>query len=87
MKFTDAVLAAYPEDPFRHHRGFMAAMTNWVIGHTDRFKAAASQRSISNWLSFEHMSDIAPEFCVDQVGQEMIIRKRLAASPLKYVKM
>src|SRR4029079_3447550 len=24
-------------------------LTNWVIGHTDRFKAAVSQRSIADW--------------------------------------
>ncbi len=92
MKFTDAVLAAYPDiDPTRlgitggSYGGFM---TNWVIGHTDRFKAAASQRSISNWLSFEHMSDIAPEFCVDQVGasEDDDPEKVWLHSPLKYVK-
>src|SRR5699024_4875018 len=27
-------------------------MTNWIVGHTNRFKAAVTQRSISNWLSF-----------------------------------
>ena len=92
MKFTDAVLAAYPDiDQTRlgitggSYGGFM---TNWVIGHTDRFKAAASQRSISNWLSFEHMSDIAPEFCVDQVGasEDDNPEKVWLHSPLKYVK-
>lgn len=92
MKFTDAVLAAYPDiDKARmgitggSYGGFM---TNWVIGHTDRFKAAASQRSISNWLSFEHMSDIAPEFCVDQVGasEDDNPEKVWLHSPLKYVK-
>ena len=41
-------------------------MTNWIIGHTDRFKAAASQRSISNWLSFFGVSDIGPLFSADQ---------------------
>lgn len=92
MKFTDAVLAAYPDiDQTRlgitggSYGGFL---TNWVIGHTDRFKAAASQRSISNWLSFEHMSDIAPEFCVDQVGvsEDDNPEKVWLHSPLKYVK-
>lgn len=92
MKFTDAALAAYPDiDQTRlgitggSYGGFM---TNWVIGHTDRFKAAASQRSISNWLSFEHMSDIAPEFCVDQVGasEDDNPEKVWLQSPLKYVK-
>ena len=33
-------------------------MTNWVIGHTDRFAAAVTQRSISNWLSFFGTADI-----------------------------
>lgn len=33
-------------------------MTNWIVGHTDRFKAAVTQRSISNWLSFYGVSDI-----------------------------
>lgn len=33
-------------------------MTNWIIGHTDRFRAAASQRSISSWISFTTLSDI-----------------------------
>jgi len=33
-------------------------MTNWVIGHTDRFKAAVTQRSISNMISLYGSSDI-----------------------------
>ena len=33
-------------------------MTNWVIGHTDRFAAAVTQRSISNWISFFGTADI-----------------------------
>ncbi len=34
-------------------------MTNWIIGHTAKFKAAAAQRSISNWLSDFCLSDIS----------------------------
>ena len=92
MKFTDAVLAKYSDiDQTRmgitggSYGGFM---TNWVIGHTDRFKAAASQRSIANWLSFEHLSDISPEFCVDQVGatEDDDPAKVWFHSPLKYAK-
>ena len=33
-------------------------MTNWVVGHTDRFAAAVTQRSISNWISFFGTADI-----------------------------
>jgi dipeptidyl aminopeptidase/acylaminoacyl peptidase len=36
-------------------------MTNWIVGHTDRFKAAVTQRSTSNRLSFLGTSDIGPE--------------------------
>jgi dipeptidyl aminopeptidase/acylaminoacyl peptidase len=34
-------------------------MTNWIIGHTDRFRAAATMRSISNWYSMWGTSDIS----------------------------
>ena len=33
-------------------------MTNWIIGHTDRYKAAVTMRSICNWYSFFGTSDI-----------------------------
>jgi dipeptidyl aminopeptidase/acylaminoacyl peptidase len=36
-------------------------MTNWIVGHSDRFKAAVTQRSISNQISFFGTSDIGPE--------------------------
>ena len=32
-------------------------MTNWIIGHTDRFKAAVTQRSVSNFISMYGSSD------------------------------
>jgi len=37
-------------------------MTNWIIGHTNRFRAAVTQRSISNWISFYGVSDIGYYF-------------------------
>lgn len=43
-------------------------MVNHMISATDRFKAAVSQRSISNWSSFIGVSDIGPQFGADQVG-------------------
>jgi dipeptidyl aminopeptidase/acylaminoacyl peptidase len=33
-------------------------MTNWIVGHTDRFRAAVTQRSLSNLISFNGSSDI-----------------------------
>lgn len=72
MDFTDEVLKRYPMiDASRlgvaggSYGGFM---TNWIIGHTDRFHAGASQRSISNWVSFEHNSDIGHTFILNNQG-------------------
>ena len=90
MDFTDAVLAAYPAiDPKRlcetggSYGGFM---TNWIIGHTDRFRCCASQRSISNWFSFYGVSDIGYFFAGDQCdGDPWAAPERLwSQSPLKY---
>ena len=61
-------------------------MTNWIIGHTDRFRACASQRSISNWTSFYGVSDIGPDFSEDQCGSTIWpdVEKFWWHSPLKY---
>ena len=92
MDFTDAVLAKYPQiDPKRvcetggSYGGFM---TNWIIGHTDRFCCAASQRSIANWLAFYGMSDIGFYFAGDQTDGDIYDtpEKLWAQSPLKYAK-
>ena len=34
-------------------------LTNWVVGHTERFAAAASQRSIADWRDFWYVADFA----------------------------
>ncbi len=90
MEFTDKVLDAYPMiDKERvgvtggSYGGFM---TNWIIGHTDRFKAAASQRSICNWICFEYTSDIGHTFPYSNVGSDTIHNLELLweQSPLKY---
>ncbi|MFN4190768.1 MAG: alpha/beta hydrolase family protein, partial [Pseudothermotoga sp.] len=41
-------------------------MTNWIIGQTDRFRAAVSQRSIANWISKFGTTDIGYFFVPDQ---------------------
>ncbi len=43
-------------------------MTNWIVGHTDRFHAAVSQRGISNWESFFGTSDIGYFFSPEHIG-------------------
>lgn len=37
-------------------------MTTWIVGHTNRFAAACSERAVNNLLTMEHTSDIATEF-------------------------
>ncbi|MDI3518869.1 MAG: hypothetical protein PWQ34_1016 [Caldanaerobacter sp.] len=90
MKFTDYVLENYKDiDPERvgvtggSYGGFM---TNWIIGHTDRFKAAVSQRSISNWFTEFGTTDIGYYFVPDQVGGTPWdnFEKYWDNSPLKY---
>lgn len=90
MKFTDEVLERYnfiDGDRVGVTGGsYGGYMTNWIIGHTNRFKAAASQRSISNWISKFCTTDIGYYFVDDQNGgtpwsnQE----KLWWHSPLKY---
>ena len=90
MRYTDAVLAAYPQiDPARvgvtggSYGGFM---TNWIIGHTDRFAAAASQRSIASWISKSNTTDIGYTFNADQMQCTAWsdLEKIWFHSPLKY---
>ena len=90
MAFTDEMLKKYPDiDPERvgvtggSYGGFM---TNWIIGHTDRFKAACSQRSIADWTIFEHTSDIGYSFTKYHQGARTRENKEQLweHSPLKY---
>ncbi|MBC8589156.1 alpha/beta hydrolase family protein [Paratissierella segnis] len=90
MNFVDMVLINYPEidkDNIGVTGGsYGGFMTNWIIGHTERFKAAASQRSISNWVSFFGTTDIGYFFADDQNGATPWndIDKLWFHSPLKY---
>ncbi|AZK47951.1 S9 family peptidase [Paenibacillus lentus] len=44
------------------------AMTNWIVAHTHRFRAAVTQRSISNWLSLYGTSDIGISYVEGVIG-------------------
>ncbi|MGJ0847496.1 S9 family peptidase [Tissierella praeacuta] len=90
MKFTDLILEKYPFiDRERigvtggSYGGFM---TNWIIGHTKRFRAAASQRSISNWISKFGTTDIGYYFVDDQQAATpwSDVEKLWFHSPMKY---
>lgn len=90
MRATDVVLEQYPEID-RNRLGVTGGsyggfMTNWIIGHTDRFACAASQRSISNWISKFGTTDIGYYFNADQNLSTpwMNYEKLWGHSPLKY---
>ena len=96
MEGLDYVLRSYDFiDPGRlgviggSYGGFM---TNWIVTHTDRFRAAVTDRSISNWVSFFGASDIGPYFANDQIGGGedrdfwAYLESYMAKSPIMYVK-
>jgi dipeptidyl aminopeptidase/acylaminoacyl peptidase len=66
MAVTDEAVKRYPyinEDKLGVTGGsYGGFMTNWIVGSTNRFKAAVTQRSISNWTSFYGVSDIGYYF-------------------------
>jgi dipeptidyl aminopeptidase/acylaminoacyl peptidase len=58
-------------------------MTSWLVGHTDRFRAAISERACNAFDSFEGSSDIGWAFVRHWNGTDP---ERVAAqSPLSYV--
>jgi dipeptidyl aminopeptidase/acylaminoacyl peptidase len=63
-------------------------MTNWIVGHTTRFRAAATQRSISNNVSAFGTSDIGWHFWEHEMGEATPwhnAAKLIERSPLTYV--
>ncbi|MBN1401719.1 MAG: S9 family peptidase, partial [Anaerolineae bacterium] len=60
MAWTDYVAAQPYVDPERlgvTGGSYGGYMTLWIIGHTQRFKAAVAQRVVSNWISMWGSSD------------------------------
>jgi len=70
MRVVDEALKRYPEvDPTRlgvTGGSYGGYMTNWIVGHTDRFRAAATQRSVVDLktllLAGDFSDDAVPEF-------------------------
>jgi len=97
MQFTDEMCARYPAiDQARmgvtggSYGGFM---TNWITSQpatAGRFAAAATLRSICNWISFSYISDIGYYFGPDQQAAHPVADPAAVAdkmwqhSPLKY---
>ncbi|MCB9498669.1 MAG: S9 family peptidase [Bacillales bacterium] len=90
MTFVDECLNKYKEidqdNLFETGGSYGGFMTNWIIGHTDRFKACASQRSISNFSIMYGVSDIGIEFTYDQNLSDPLNNPEKCwwHSPLKY---
>jgi len=63
-------------------------MTNWIVTHTTRFKAAVTMRSISNWVSFFGTSDIGWTFGKREMKGTPWDNEEefMAKSPIRYVK-
>ncbi|MGE0599370.1 MAG: prolyl oligopeptidase family serine peptidase [Dehalococcoidia bacterium] len=65
-------------------------MTTWIIGHTNRFKAAISERAVNDWYSMQGASDIGGTFNRQYLGPDATIQENLDAvlrqSPLTYAK-
>jgi dipeptidyl aminopeptidase/acylaminoacyl peptidase len=91
MAGVDAALAKYPwVDADRlgvtggSYGGFM---TNWIVGHTNRFKAAVTLRSVSNFISDDGTRDGAYGHEEDFKGPLFEeFDQYWAASPLKYAR-
>ena len=90
MEFTDHVLSTYQAiDPNRigclggSYGGFMC---NWIEGNTDRFKAIASQRSVSNWVADFGTSEIGVSFDSNEMAATpwTNMQKMWDQSPIKY---
>jgi len=72
MEFLEEFLRRVPDaDPERlgvtgiSYGGFM---TDWIITHTDRFRAAVSENGIADWVADFWASDIGYWFDPDQIG-------------------
>jgi dipeptidyl aminopeptidase/acylaminoacyl peptidase len=61
-------------------------LTSWSVGHTDRFKAACSERALNTFVSFTGTSDIGPHFAPMYSGYQPWENSRwyVDHSPLSY---
>ena len=92
MDFTDEALKRYPWLDEEHlgltGGSYGGYTTNWIIGHTDRFTAAVTFRSICNWVSKFGVSDIGflqPESISGRKtywGEDLV--EQMKHSPLYY---
>jgi acylaminoacyl-peptidase len=93
MLFTDEVLRRF-DGVDTERLGVLGGsyggyMTNWIIGHTQRFAAAVTFRSICNWISKFGVSDMGyrqPEAISGTKDYWDDLLLHLDRSPIRYVK-
>lgn len=71
MAVIDAAIAAGLADP--EHLGVWGAShggfaTAWIVGHTNRFRAAVAEAAATNFLSLYYLSDLGAVLAVDLGG-------------------
>jgi len=75
MAFTDEVLKAYPEldENLLGVTGgsYGGYLVNYIIGRTDRFKAAVTERGISNLLTSINLTDIGYQYALEYMDQKL----------------
>ena len=90
MEFVEAAITKYPwidRDRLGVTGGsYGGYMTNWIIGHTDIFQAAVSNRSTANNLSDFFTSEIGFSFTQDTYGSTPwgCLEFLWNSSPIKY---
>ncbi len=90
MQFTDSVIETYAAvDTTRlvvAGGSYGGYMTNYIIGQTNRFNCAISQRSISNWISMTTASDYGIDHPIEMEYEDIYNanEEMWDASPLKY---
>lgn len=91
MTAVDGILAEYPcinvKELFVTGGSYGGFMVNWIVTQTHRFKAAITQRSMSNFVSMIGTSDIGFYFFVEENGADILNPEILwEKSPLAHVK-
>jgi len=87
----DAAIAAGGIDPDRlgiAGGSYGGYMTNWAVGHTDRFKAAATMRCVANFASHFGTGDLGWYLTVESMGGLLPwkdLDELMARSPISYV--
>jgi dipeptidyl aminopeptidase/acylaminoacyl peptidase len=90
MAGLEAALSRFELDPDRlgvAGGSYGGYMTNWIVGHTKRFKAAVTMRSVVNIANFFGTSDTGWWLAVDEIGATPWddLNKLMFHSPITYV--